>query len=100
MTILILSNLEDVHAQAVMGALAAQGARAELVDLSEFPTRLALSLAFEDGRRRFQLRRLGGGALDLDSVQSVWLRIPIQSGQAFRFDVGRRSDLMSATIPK
>jgi hypothetical protein len=28
------------------------------------------------------------------------LRIPIQSGQGFRFDVGRRSDLMSATIPK
>jgi Transposase len=28
------------------------------------------------------------------------VRIPIQSGQGFRFDVGRRSDLMSATIPK
>jgi len=28
------------------------------------------------------------------------MRIPIQSGQGFRFDVGRRSDLMSATIPK
>ena len=76
MTVLILSNLEDVHAQAVMGALAKQGAHAELVDLSEFPTRLALSLAFEDGRRRFQLRRLGGGALDLDSVKSVWWRRP------------------------
>ena len=30
----------------------------------------------------------------------VGVRIPIQSGQGFRFDVGRRSDLMSATIPK
>jgi hypothetical protein len=28
------------------------------------------------------------------------LRIPTQSGRGFRFDVGRRSDLMSATIPK
>ena len=28
------------------------------------------------------------------------LRIPIQSGRGFRFDVGRRSDFMSATIPK
>jgi glutathione synthase/RimK-type ligase-like ATP-grasp enzyme len=76
MTVLILSNLEDVHARAVMGALAAQGTHAELVDLSEFPTRLALSLAFEDRRRRFQLRRLGGGALDLATVESVWWRRP------------------------
>ena len=76
MTVLILSNLEDVHARAVMGALAARGAHAELVDLSEFPTRLALSLAFEDGRRRFQLRRRGGAALDLDSVKSAWWRRP------------------------
>jgi hypothetical protein len=28
------------------------------------------------------------------------MRIPTQSGRGFRFDVGRRSDLMSATIPK
>ena len=76
MTVLILSNLEDVHAQAVMAALAARGVLAELIDLSEFPTQLALSLAFEDGRRRFQLRRRGGGALDLDSVDAVWWRRP------------------------
>ena len=66
MTVLILSNLEDVHAHAVMGALAAWGAHAELVDLSEFPTQLALSLAFERGQWRFRLRRRGGGALDLE----------------------------------
>jgi hypothetical protein len=28
------------------------------------------------------------------------LRIPIQSSQGFRFDVGRRSDLIPATVPK
>ena len=28
------------------------------------------------------------------------LRIPTQSGQGFRFDVGHRSDLIPATIPK
>jgi glutathione synthase/RimK-type ligase-like ATP-grasp enzyme len=84
MTILILSNLEDVHAQAVMRALASRGARAELIDLSEFPTELALSLAFEDGRRRFQLRRRGGGTLDLDSIDAVWWRRP----QPFRPPAG------------
>ena len=30
----------------------------------------------------------------------IRVRIPTQSGRGFRFDVGRRSDLMSATIPK
>ena len=28
------------------------------------------------------------------------VRIPRQSGQGFRFDVGHRSDLIPATIPK
>jgi hypothetical protein len=28
------------------------------------------------------------------------MRIPIQSGRGFRFDVGHRSDLIPATIPK
>ena len=37
-----------------------------------------------------------GGLLSLLSR----LRIPTQSGQGFRFDVGHRSDLIPATIPK
>jgi transposase-like protein len=28
------------------------------------------------------------------------VRIPIQSGRPYRFDVGRRTDLIPATIPK
>jgi len=84
MNVLIVSNVQDVHAQAVMGALAARGAHAELVDLSEFPTQLALSLFFEDGRRRFQLRRRGGGILDLDAIDAVWWRRP----QPFRPPAG------------
>jgi glutathione synthase/RimK-type ligase-like ATP-grasp enzyme len=77
MTILILSEPRDVHAQAVMAALAAQGAMAELVNLSEFPTRLALSLAFDGGWRQFALRRRDdGGVLDFDTVRAVWWRRP------------------------
>jgi hypothetical protein len=33
-----------------------------------------------------------------DNVNPV--RIPTQSGRGFRFDVGHRSDLIPATIPK
>jgi glutathione synthase/RimK-type ligase-like ATP-grasp enzyme len=84
MTIVILSNIQDAHAQAVMGALVAQGARAELIDLSEFPTRLALSLAFDDGRRQLTLHRRDGADLDLDSVRAIWWRRP----QPFRPPAG------------
>jgi len=33
-------------------------------------------------------------------VVDACLRIPRQSGRGFRFDVGHRSDLIPATIPK
>jgi hypothetical protein len=38
----------------------------------------------------------------LTPSERAWLevRIPTQSGQGFRFDVGHRSDLMPAAIPK
>ncbi len=84
MSVLIVSEAGDVHAQAVMHALAVQGARAELLDLSEFPTRLALSIAFDAGGRRFELRRRGGGVLDLEAVRAVWWRRP----QPFRVPAG------------
>jgi glutathione synthase/RimK-type ligase-like ATP-grasp enzyme len=84
MTVLILSEVQDIHAQAVMAALAAQGARAELVDLAEFPSKLMLSMAFESGKRRLELHRREGGRLDLDSVSAVWWRRP----QPFRLPPG------------
>jgi glutathione synthase/RimK-type ligase-like ATP-grasp enzyme len=77
MTVLILSNADDVHAQTVMAALAAQGVNTELVDLSEFPGQLALCMEFYGKDcRRFELRRRNGGVLDLNSVNSVWWRRP------------------------
>lgn len=76
MTVLILSSLADVHARAVMSALASRGHNSELLDLSEFPTRLALSMEYRGSQRQFRLRRDGGGELDLDAVTAVWWRRP------------------------
>jgi glutathione synthase/RimK-type ligase-like ATP-grasp enzyme len=76
MTVLILSAAQDGHAQAVITALRARSADVELLDLSEFPTHLAISMAFEDGRHRFALRRDGDSVLDLDQVSAVWWRRP------------------------
>lgn len=76
MTILIVSNLSDGHARAVMTALGTHGRRVELLDLSEFPQRLALSMAFHDGTRSFHLERHGYGRLDLGELRAVWWRRP------------------------
>jgi glutathione synthase/RimK-type ligase-like ATP-grasp enzyme len=76
MNTMIVSTVGDAHARAVMAALQAQGAAVELLDLTEFPSQLALTMAFEDGRRRFRLSRMGGGTLDLDSIGAVWWRRP------------------------
>jgi class 3 adenylate cyclase len=40
------------------------------------------------------------GEDEAGTARAVRVRIPRQSGRGFRFDVGHRSDLMSATIPK
>jgi hypothetical protein len=73
---MILSSYEDPHAHAVIEGLRARGVGIELLDLSDFPTRLALSMAFGKGERRFALRRKGGGCLDLATIGSVWWRRP------------------------
>jgi glutathione synthase/RimK-type ligase-like ATP-grasp enzyme len=77
MTVLIISSPDDVHAQAVMTALAVRREpEVELLDLSGFPRSLTLSMAFEDGKRQFALGRPGGKTLDLDRVHAVWWRRP------------------------
>lgn len=98
MNVMIVSTVGDPHARAVMAALTAQGASVDLLDLTEFPAQLALTMAFEDGARRFQLRRTGGGSLDLDSIGAVWWRRPQGYGvpQNFAEPVHRQYALCEA----
>ena len=76
MTVLILSSLSDVHARAVMAALAKHKVQVELLDLAEYPTKLTLTLGFEGASRQFVLKRPSKGMLDLDAVHAVWWRRP------------------------
>jgi glutathione synthase/RimK-type ligase-like ATP-grasp enzyme len=81
MTVLILSSLQDVHARAVIEALAARGdVHTELLDLGDFPQHIMLSIAFDKEARRLELRRPGQRPLDLAAITSVWWHRP----QAFR----------------
>jgi glutathione synthase/RimK-type ligase-like ATP-grasp enzyme len=76
MTVLIISNLADGHARAVISELNARCAPVELLDLADYPGKLTLTLVFEGGKRRFQLKRPGAGQFDLESVRAVWWRRP------------------------
>jgi glutathione synthase/RimK-type ligase-like ATP-grasp enzyme len=99
MTVLIVSSLADSHAQAVSAALVERGVAVEVLDLADYPGKLTLTLAFGDGRRRFQLRRPGEGELDLESVRAVWWRRPGAFGlpEALRDPAHRRLALSEAT---
>jgi glutathione synthase/RimK-type ligase-like ATP-grasp enzyme len=92
MTVLIISSLEDIHTQAVMQALVESDVAVELLDLSEFPRKLALSMTFENGSRNYSLRREGRGGLDLSTVDVVWWRRPQPFGlpAAMRDPIHRR----------
>lgn len=85
MTVLILSTVEDPHARAVMTALTARNVAVELLDLAEFPSRLALTMAFDDAGRRFAIKRAGGGSLDLETIGAVWWRRPQGFGVPEKF---------------
>lgn len=79
--ILVLANEQDEHARAVIDAIAAAGERAELLDLSELPGGLQLTIRFDKSARSFQFRRLQpmAGAeqeIDLGECRSIWWRRP------------------------
>ncbi len=77
-----------------------QAAEAEIVTRAEFIRALKLELpdAIDN------IRKAGVGPVDMQQSvigpgMGVFMRIPMQSGQGFRFEAGHRSDLIPATIP-
>ncbi len=73
--ILILSTARDEHAQRVLVELTKLGAKAQLVDLAEFPQRLPLSMRYADRSHCFRFGCDQTG-LDLDDCGAVWWRRP------------------------
>jgi len=73
--ILILSNHLDEHAHYVLVELAKLGAKAQLLDLAEFPQRLGLTLSYRGRARDFAFGCKEGG-LALDDCGAVWWRRP------------------------
>jgi glutathione synthase/RimK-type ligase-like ATP-grasp enzyme len=75
--ILILSTPLDEHAQTVMAELLKLDTKSQLLDLSEFPQKLRLSLFYEDGKHRF-LFGCDEQGLKLEDCRSIWWRRPQQ----------------------
>ncbi|PTL83045.1 MvdC/MvdD family ATP grasp protein [Vitiosangium sp. GDMCC 1.1324] len=75
MKTLILSQPNDIHASAVVEALARKGAEAVLWHTSDFPSRVTETVSIVGGRRSVRLR---GPELDVteSSVTTVWNRRP------------------------
>lgn len=76
--ILIISSADDVHAQAVMRELSIQGERdVRVLNLSDFPMRLALSIRFgAEGPGGCALTFPDGRRVPMDEVSAVWFRRP------------------------
>ncbi|MGF6696978.1 glutathione synthase/RimK-type ligase-like ATP-grasp enzyme [Paraburkholderia sp. MM5496-R1] len=77
MSVLIISTLDDGHAQAVIKALHANGHEApHVLDLSHFPKQITVSLHFQSDQRRFSLSHRSSGHFDLGAIHAVWWRRP------------------------
>lgn len=76
--ILVLATPRDEHAQTVLVELSKMGAQARLIDLSEFPQRMALAMRYSNGGHRFSFGCDQSG-LDLDDCGAIWWRRPQSS---------------------
>jgi glutathione synthase/RimK-type ligase-like ATP-grasp enzyme len=75
--ILIISHAEDEHAKAVLSALERRGAAATLLDLADFPQKIAIEVYYGgSGGHRYVLHILNRPSIDLDACRAVWWRRP------------------------
>ncbi len=72
--ILIISDPVDGHVRLVAQRLREKGARVELFDVAEVPGQAALSARVADGEPLSIRARRADGDLDLDGVETVWIR--------------------------
>jgi hypothetical protein len=75
--ILVLSTPSDLHARAVLEELTRLGASAMLLDLSQFPQHMQLSIGYgTESSPRFTLTLPDGRLLNLQDCHVVWWRRP------------------------
>jgi len=75
--IVILSTPSDEHALAAQVELSRRNARSQLLDLSEFPQRLGLSMRYDANGCSFALG-CTGTSLNFDECGAIWWRRPQQ----------------------
>lgn len=75
--IVVVSELADNHATAVMQRLEELGRAAYLLDLSRFPRELSLNVSYAPGEApRYELHDPASGTVDFASVGAIWWRRP------------------------
>jgi glutathione synthase/RimK-type ligase-like ATP-grasp enzyme len=77
--ILVISTAHDEHAAAVLSALSRQRTSATLLDLSQFPQHMRLSMQYDmPDHRKFFLNLPDRTTLDLTDCAVIWWRRPQQ----------------------
>ena len=75
--ILVISSSADEHAAAVLGELSRQGVPATLLDLSQFPQNMQISMQYDKlGGRSFTLTLPDQTRLNLAECAAIWWRRP------------------------
>jgi glutathione synthase/RimK-type ligase-like ATP-grasp enzyme len=74
--LLIVSNKQDIHADAVVLQCAARGARVLRLNTEDYPSRVAIDLRLAAGQWSGQIAVPGQPVASLEEIRSVWLRRP------------------------
>ena len=75
MSILIITNSLDIHADLLLAILAAKQQQVFRLDLDAFPRDYQITQVFRQGQANHQIRRLPDGEwLDLNTVGATWIR--------------------------
>lgn len=85
--ILILSHPDDVHVRAVVRHLEQLQAQARILDLSQFPQKARLTMAYGAEGSRFYMTELADGPLNFADIRAAWWRRP----QPFGFEADLKS---------
>lgn len=77
MTILIISEPTDLHAQSVMKMLSRRGVKdIRLLDFGDFPARISIDMRLTNGASGRFVIRFTDAVVDMDDVGAVWWRRP------------------------
>jgi len=88
--LLILSRKDDEHVHFLLPVLRRRAVEHRWIDTGDFPARAAISVHFGGGAAPRRRLHFDGAPLELDRVDAVWFRYPLNPAPDERVDAGAR----------